>query len=200
MNNLLNFKEFLNESSLARIQKHVRERNIGIITAHRGENSADENVSKNKELEHDIRKAGHGFIHVKGRYIENRGTPHQREVNSEHSYIVVGKKGHDEGHLKGFMMKHGAKYHQDSVLYKPHNTTRASFLYTRHVGDKKKGHQEDVGDFHPKKMGDYHSRLMHSHHAFSFSEGTDVEYTFLVLQTPVSYNKGREVEFIEEDE
>ena len=102
------FKTLLDESSLGRVLQHTKGRNIGMITAHRGENSAEENNARNKELEGHIRKAGFGFIKVKGRYIENHGTPEARAVD-EHSYLVVGKKGDDGGHLLGFWKRHGEK-------------------------------------------------------------------------------------------
>jgi len=54
--------------SLSRVSEHVKGRNIGIITAHRGEFTAAENNERNKSLGHDIRKHGLGFIHVRGRY------------------------------------------------------------------------------------------------------------------------------------
>ena len=59
------FKTLYNESSLSRVHSHTQGRNIGMITAHRGENTSGENKSRNKSLEKDIRKAGHGFIRVK---------------------------------------------------------------------------------------------------------------------------------------
>jgi len=196
---LKTFKTHLNESSLARIKQHVLNRNIGIITANRGESSAEENLTKNRNLEKDIRKAGHGFIHVKGRYIENRGTPKEKTVDSEHSYIVVGNKGDDRGALRGFLLHHGQKYGQESTLYKPHNSTTAKFLHTKADPSKhiNVGDEEDIGHFHPEKIGDYHSSLLHKKKgSFSFAEDVVLEYKFLVNKTPITFHKGELTEFI----
>lgn len=152
------YKEFINESSLSRVHAHTEGRNIGMITAHRGENTAQENKAKNKELEGHIRKAGYGFIHVKGRYVENHGTPQARNVD-EHSYLVVGKKGDDKGELKHFLKKHGAHYNQDSILHKAHNEEHAKLHGTREGGWPGKDVEHDVGKWHPNRAGEFHTKM-----------------------------------------
>ena len=149
------FKTLLDESSLGRVLQHTKGRNIGMITAHRSENSAKENNARNKELEGHIRKAGFGFIKVKGRYIENHGTPEARAVD-EHSYLVVGKKGDDGGHLLGFLKRHGEKYGQDSVLHKSAKESTAKLHGTREGGFPGKGQTHEVGEFHPNRAGEFH--------------------------------------------
>jgi hypothetical protein len=163
-----NFKDFLDESSLSRVHAHTENRNIGMITAHRGENTAEENTTKNKELEHHIRKAGYGFIKVKGRYIENHGTEHARAVD-ENSYLVVGKKGNDSGHLLHFLRKHGEKYGQDSVLHKGAEDNTAKLHGTKEGGWPGKGKTHDVGKFHANRAGEFHT-AMRGHRSFEFSE------------------------------
>ena len=49
------FKTLYNESSLSRVHAHTQGRNIGMITAHRGEFTASENKSRNKSLEKDFK-------------------------------------------------------------------------------------------------------------------------------------------------
>jgi hypothetical protein len=137
-----NFKTFLNEASLSRVHAHTKDRNIGIISAHRGENSPDENKAASASLHNDIRKAGFGLVNIHGRYVENKGTPQERKV-SEHSYLVIGKKGDDSGHLLGFLKKHGSKYNQDPILHKKHDDESAKLHGTR----------ERVGDFHSAMRG-----------------------------------------------
>lgn len=144
--------------SLARIHAHVQDRNIGIITAHRGENSHAENQKRNTELMGHIRNHGFGFVHIRGKYVENKGEPNEKH-NDEHSFMVIGKKGNDNGQMKGFLTKHGEKYGQDSVLHKPHNTTHAHLIGTRDGEWLKKGEHMNVGEFHPNDVGDYHSAL-----------------------------------------
>jgi hypothetical protein len=153
-----NFKTFINEASLSRVYAHTKDRNIGMITAHRGENTEKENKSRNKKLENSIRSAGFGHIKVKGRYVENHGTPQARNVD-EHSYLVVGKKGDDKGHLLGFLKKHGEKYGQDSVLHKAHNEEHAFLHGTKEGGFPGKGEKHNVGTFHPNRAGEFHTAM-----------------------------------------
>jgi len=200
------FNEFLDESSISRVWNHTQNRNVGIITAHRGEMSDDEKLHANRNLEADIRDkkkgGGFGFIHVKGRYIENRGTPTERTVEHEHSYVVT-SPANDGGKLKGFLNKAGAKYGQESVVWKPHDRPNASFLYTSPTKDHKVGDEEDQGPFHPRKIKDYHSRLMHSNKSFSFAHDDEVkeetvpelEYSFWRNMSPLMMGRERLIEF-----
>jgi hypothetical protein len=142
--------------SLARIHQHVQNRNIGMITAHRGEYTAAENKQRNHALAADIKKHGFGYTHVRGRYIENHGTPEARSVD-EHSFMVIGKKGHDNGHLESFLKKHGEKYGQDSVLHKPHDSTKAHLIGTKEGGFPGKDVKHELGEFHPNRSGEFHT-------------------------------------------
>jgi hypothetical protein len=180
------FQQFMSEAaskSLSRIHQHVQGRNVGMITANRGENTEQENKQRNKELEHHIRKAGYGFVKVKGRYIENHGTEHARAVD-EHSYLVIGKKGNDNGHLKGFLKKHGEKYGQDSVLHKAHDEEHANLHGTREGGFPGKGKTHNMGTFHPNKAGEYHTK-MKGKRSFTFEEVESVQF----VTTPTFFSR-----------
>lgn len=165
--------------SLARIHDHVKNRNVGLISADRAEHTAEERKAHRKALKADIRKHGYGYVNVQGRYIENKGTPHEKTVDDEHSFMVIGKKGDDKGALKGFLKKHGEKYNQDSVLHKAHNEPTAKL----HGTTKKKdawvpyGKTHDVGEFHPNKAAEYHSKLK-GNRPFSFTnEDYEIKFT-----------------------
>lgn len=190
------FKTLVNESSLSRVHQHSKGRNVGMITAHRGEYSADENKQRNKELEGHIRKAGYGFVKVKGRYVENHGTPQAKAVD-EHSYLVIGKKGHDNGELKNFLKKHGEKHGQDSILHKAHDETTAKLHGTREGGWPGKGKVHDVGEFHPNRAGEFHT-VMKGKRTFSF-ESYDNEDSVLCESlnfiNPISFYSREETEF-----
>jgi hypothetical protein len=153
-------KEDLAAASLSRVYNHTMNRNIGMITAHRGDLSPEENKKRNEGLKHEIRKH-FGYIPVHGSYVENKGTPHERHVK-EHSFLVIGKKGHDAGHLKGFLKQHGEKYGQDSVLYKPHDDENAHLIGTNDTPDLKKGESVSIGKWHPNRTSDYMSKLRKS--------------------------------------
>jgi hypothetical protein len=180
-----NFKTFINEASLSRVLSHTQDRNIGMITAHRGENTPEENAARNKELEGSIRKSGYGFIKVKGRYVEGHGTPEARHVD-EHSYLVVGKKGDDNGHLLGFLKKHGEKYGQDSVLHKKHDEEHAALHGTKEGGFPGKGKTQSVGTFHPNRAGEFHT-AMKGKRTFAFES--------IQFVNPISFFSRKETEF-----
>ena len=168
---MLTFQQFLNESGLSRVFQHTQGRNIGMITAQRGGEAKNDlerkhlekqNVERNRQLEGDIRKHGYGFTHVKGRYVENHGTPQARPVD-EHSYLIHGKKGDDKGELKNFLTHHGEKYGQDSVLHKPHNSEHASLIGTKEGVFPGKGVEHPVGKWHPNRAGEFHSVMTGRH-------------------------------------
>lgn len=94
------FKEIITESSLSRIYAHIQsDRPIAFITAFRGTYTLADNRKRNKQLESDIRKAGLGFVRVRGYYVENYGTKDANPVNEER-YLVIGNEN-DSGNLKG---------------------------------------------------------------------------------------------------
>jgi hypothetical protein len=189
------FKQFVgepqvfNEYSLARVHQHTQNRNIGMMTAHRGEFTADENRERNRQLEDDIRKHGFGFTHVKGRYIENHGTPQARPVD-EHSYLIHGKAGNDNGELKHFLMHHGEKYGQDSVLHKAHDAEHAHLIGTREGGFPGKGVSHQVGKWHPNRAGEFHSVMRGRHGA-----GRTFAFESIQFLVPKSFSVREEVEF-----
>jgi len=162
------FSKTLLETSFGRVYQHTQNRNIGLISASRGHLSPEENNKRHEALKSDIRKAGFGFVPVKGRYVENFGTEHAKNVD-EKSLLVIGKEGHDNGHLLGFLKNHGEKYEQDSVLHKSHNSKNAMLHGTNESGWPGKGQTHDVGSWHPNRAGEFHS-LIKGKKQFNFSE------------------------------
>ena len=103
------FTKVLLESSLGRIFQHTKNRNIGMISASHGDLPSHENNKRHAALATDIRKLGYGFIRTKGCYIENYGKPEARHVD-EMAFLVIGKKGNDQGGLLGALKHLGSKY------------------------------------------------------------------------------------------
>lgn len=122
--------QVLDEAGLSRILTHIDTRNMGIITAFRGGSATplEQNRAKNRQLQADIRQAGFGYIRLQGSWPENEGTPEEVQVVEE-SFLVIGSDSDDNGKLKGFLKKTGAKYQQDAVVYKPWDTTTAYLIY-----------------------------------------------------------------------
>lgn len=175
-----NIKEVLLEVKLSRIQAHADNRNMGMITAHRGEYSSKENGERNKELEGKIRAGGYGFVKVRGRYTENYGTKNAKSVD-EHSYMILGKKGPDDGALLDFLKQHGSHYKQDSILHKAHNEDTAKLHGTKEGGFPGMGQTHDVGTFHPSRAGEFHS-VMKNKKTFAFETiraVSDITFTLI---------------------
>jgi len=159
------FIEYITESGLSRAYEHSKGRNIGMITAFRGSDDhpgkSPEAIKKinhanNHELEGHIRKAGYGFNKVRGRYTENFGKPNAKSQD-EQSYFVHGKKGDDHGELKKFLVHHGEKHNQDSVLHKAHNEEHANLIGTNHTGFPGHGVHQNVGHWNPHRTGEFHT-------------------------------------------
>jgi hypothetical protein len=154
----------LDEGSLSRLWKHTTERNIGMLTAYRGRYPVSENRKRNALLQADIRAAGFGFFRVEGHYIEGYGSEVSKDVK-EQSFLVIGEKGDDNGKLKGFLKKCGAKYNQDSVFYKSFDN-KGMLIGTQSKDEDGNtvdfpgfGKEYTVGEFHPMKMGQFYSKM-----------------------------------------
>ena len=176
----------LNEASLSRVMQHTRERNIGMITAFRSENTKQENIKLNKQLEADIRKIGYGVIRVKGRYIENYGSDSATPVD-ENSYLVVGDKGDDKGKLLQHLHMLGKKYKQDSVLHKSHADEKATLHGTREGGWPGLGKTHETGTWHPDRAGEFHTLMRGGKKKFAFES--------FQYMSPPSFSARHETEF-----
>jgi hypothetical protein len=156
-----NLQEALSRS-LERVYQHTRDRNIGIISARRNERTAEENNLAHASLRDDLRRLGYGYIHVRGRSVENQGTPQEIYVD-EPSFLVIGKEGDDGGHLLNNLKKLGKKYNQDSILHKSHNQSNALLYNTKDFNIT----PTDVGNWHPNRATEFMTMLKGSR-SFTF--------------------------------
>jgi len=170
----------LTETSLGRIFHHTKNSNIGMISASRGELDPSENKTNHSNLGQDIRNAGFGYQHIVGYYTENKDTPDEKKVK-ENSYIIFGKKGPDNGALKGFLKKYGAKYGQESVLYKPYNSEDAYLIGTKEGGFPGKDKTYDIGKFHPNRTPEMYSALKNGR-TFTFGESVKWDEFYIIDQ------------------
>ncbi len=129
---MANFGKYLNEGSLSRLWEHNELHDCGVITAFRGyvncgymdndepcfadklpiKISRAENNKRNKALKSDLIKHGFkGSTKLVGVYPEG-GKP-----TKEISYFVVDLN--DSGDLRKVLLRLGAKYDQDSILFIP---------------------------------------------------------------------------------
>lgn len=169
-------------SSLSRVYDHTQKRNIAALTAYRGvpsnateaekQKQAHLNKSNNAKLHKMIRDAGFGFIPVKGRYVENQGTEHERAVTEE-SFLIIGTA--DEQGKKDLLTlakKWGKEFGQDSIMFKPYDETNAYLHFTS--GDDT-GEVIKLGGWHPNKIGQYFSELTENKTTFAFGEKEDLQ-------------------------
>ena len=131
------FKEFMQESSLSRIQSKAK-KGIAVMSASRGDKSAKENRARGKQLDKDIRgRFGRGATKVTGSYLEKGDDGKEKRVKEKSHVIDRGKMGKRK--FKKEVKKLGKKYGQDSVLTQ---TKKTATLHSRRkggLGPKTKG-------------------------------------------------------------
>ena len=118
----MKFHNYLNESSLSRVQKAYFEHATGTITAFRdahdcGEGdkiAMKENKIRNSILHSKLLKRGYGVTKVKGSWLENGSV----EVG-EMSWFVVDLK--DSGQLKKDLIILGEQFEQDAITFSEKN-------------------------------------------------------------------------------
>ena len=167
-------KEVLLESSLSRLYTHTKNRNIALVSASRGTRTADENFEANNNLSNDIRRAGFGLVHAKGRFVENFGTPRAMPVD-EHSILVIGKEGDDDGQLEKFAKHVGKKYNQDSVIVKKHDSDSATLHGLSDGAWPYTGNEVNLGQWHPNRVGMFHTIMNGRPFAFQDDNAKDEE-------------------------
>ena len=139
------FKEFMQESSLSRIQSKAK-KGIAVMSASRGDKSAKENRARGKQLDKDIRgRFGRGATKVTGSYLEMGDDGKERRVKEKSHVIDRGKMGKRK--FKKAVKKLGKKYGQDSVLTQTKKTATLSATRKGGLG-KSKG--INVGRFKPQ--------------------------------------------------
>ena len=141
------FKEFMQESSLSRIQSKAK-KGIAVMSASRGDKSAKENRARGKQLDKDIRgRFGRGATKVTGSYLEKGDDGKERRVKEKSHVIDRGKMGKRK--FKKAVKKLGKKYGQDSVLTQTKKTATLHATRKKGLGPKTKG--VGVGRFSPQK-------------------------------------------------
>jgi hypothetical protein len=141
------FSKAVLEAGFDRVHQHTRNRNIGMILASRDELTSEENRQRHAALKSNVTKAGYGYI--EGHHVDVK------------SLLVVGKSSDDGGYSARTSEHLGKKYGQESILYKPHNSEKASLHRTN---ETEKHKHIEVGSWHPNRTGEFYS-LMKSREA-----------------------------------
>ena len=140
------FKQFIDESSLARIKSKSDKGGIATLSASRADKSAKENRARAKQLDKDIRGRGlGGATKVTGSYMEKGDDGKERKVKERSHVVSSGKMGKRK--FKKEVKKLGKKYGQDSVLTQ---TKKTGTLSATRKGGLGKAKNVKLGKFKPQ--------------------------------------------------
>ena len=143
---MISFKEFLEESSLARIKSKSDKGGMAALSASRAGKSAKENRARAKQLDKDIRGKGlGGATKVTGSYVEKGDDGKERKVKERSHVVTSGKMGKRK--FKKAVKKLGKKYGQDSVLIQ---TKKTGTLSATRKGGLGKSKNVKLGKFKPQ--------------------------------------------------
>ena len=144
---MISFKEFLEESSLARIKSKSDKGGMAALSASRADKSAKENRARAKQLDRDIRGKGlGGATKVTGSYMEkDKKTGEEKKVKERSHVVTSGKMGKRK--FKKAVKKLGKKYGQDSVLIQ---TKKTGTLSATRKGGLGKSKNVKLGRFKPQ--------------------------------------------------
>ncbi len=143
---MISFKEFLEESSLARIKSKSDKGGMAALSASRAGKSAKENRARAKQLDKDIRGKGlGGATKVTGSYVEKGDDGKERKVKERSHVVTSGKMGKRK--FKKAVKKLGKKYGQDSVLIQ---TKKTGTLSATRKGGLGKSKNIKLGKFKPQ--------------------------------------------------
>ena len=140
------FKEFMQESSLARIKSKSDKGGMAALSASRAGKSAKENRARAKQLDRDIRGRGlGGATKVTGSYVEKGDDGKERRVKERSHVVTSGKMGKRK--FKKTVKALGKKYGQDSVLTQ---TKKTGTLSATRKGGLGKSKNIKLGTFKPQ--------------------------------------------------
>ena len=155
-------QEASNKSSERQRQKHEDGLSSAMVSAHRGDLSDAENKKRHKDLKNHVRKTGHGYVEIVGRYVERDDkTGKERQVTEKSLRIdAKGKQKKHHTELKTVAKSLGRRYNQDSIALV--SKKRKSSLHgIKDNSWPKKGKRVPIGTFHkdPPKGEDYASYM-----------------------------------------
>ena len=171
INDGIELKTIINETTLKRVLKHINEHDSVIITAFRhrmidcneeySESTGDvvskrENYEKNRKLKAILLKLGYQVTHVIGSYIEGYNTDLAKEVK-EDSFFTLNAKD-DPDFIKN-MVKLGEIFCQDSIIIIPKGG-EGTYLYGTNNSSFPGYHQKaEKGKLIPDKENEFMTRV-----------------------------------------
>ena len=115
-------KTVMSESSLSRVQKWRTEHDTAAMATARFNKSKEQAKKEKYELQEWLRAHGYAYTKFDGYYQEQE----MPQASREDSLLIVDIN--DKGNLKQLVQKLGAKYGQESVLFRPKGADSKSIL------------------------------------------------------------------------
>ena len=115
-------KSVMSESSLSRVQKWRTEHDTAAMATARFNKSKEQAKKEKYELQDWLRAHGYAYTKFDGYYQEQE----MPQASREDSLLIVDIN--DKGNLKQLIQKLGAKYGQESVLFRPKGADSKSIL------------------------------------------------------------------------
>ena len=115
-------KTVMSESSLSRVQKWRTEHDTAAMATARFNKSKEQAKKEKYELQEWLRAHGYAYTKFDGYYQEQE----MPQASREDSLLIVDIN--DKGNLKQLIQKLGAKYGQESVLFRPKGADSKSIL------------------------------------------------------------------------
>ena len=115
-------KSVMSESSLSRVMKWRMEHDTGAMATARFDKSPQQAKKEKYELQDWLRAHGYAYTKFDGYYQEQE----MPQASREDSLLIVDIN--DKGNLKEVLMKLGAKYGQETVLFRPKGKEGKSVL------------------------------------------------------------------------
>ena len=153
-----NDKNMINEASLGRVYQHVTKNaseSFAIITAFRGGFSKQENISRNKSLEGNVRSLGLGFFKVKGYWVECSDSsldydscPEDKKVPVVETSLFIPNISQKDA------VRLGKLYDQDAIIYQGKETNDKVELISKSGKTLAK-----LGEFSPNKIKQAYTKV-----------------------------------------
>lgn len=142
-------------TTLSRLWQHYESNSpFGIITAFKKADTLEKNIADNMDMAREIRRAGYGYVWLKGYWAPHGVQADERDV--EDSLFVVGtpKK---ENELKKLLVRLMRQYDQQAILWKGVD----GMVYQMDVA----GTVVPAGVFHPDRISQAYSKILRGKHA-----------------------------------
>jgi hypothetical protein len=152
------FQQF-NEGRVKFKMEFLKDANVDIAILSAERDGSADNASNSRKLEGLIKSSGYDYEPATGGFVENKGTPEEKLVDGEKSFVVVDTE--DKGGLIPAMTKLGKKFDQDAILIKPKDKANGFFMGTT----TRKGilpryrHTQNIGKPRWGSKGTYYTKI-----------------------------------------